>query len=215
MSMMIDEVRAVRSTFSSPTGTGITPTGSAATTSIKLEEVIKDIIRGLRTRVYEYQHSVPKAAQNANEVQELISKMEAFAEDADKLMLFITEGTEELANVVRQLSELERSGFVGVSSQQLQALWNTIEGFYQPVIDIISGEKQDFPSNLLYQIDIKLGNMWKLCQEAKGHLTKANRVISTKITHDYLIGDGQANEGVIGDLLTDEQKERFLENFDD
>lgn len=215
ISMMIDEVRAVRSTFNSPTGTGVTTTGSAATTSIKLEEVIKDIIRGLRTRVYEYQHSVPKAAQNANAVQELISKMEAFAEDADKLMLFITEGTEELANVVRQLSGLERNGFDGVTPQQLQSLWNTIEGFYQPVIDIISGEKQDFPSNLLYQIDIKLGNMWKLCQEAKGYLTKANEVISTKITHDYLIGDGQTDDGVVGDLLTDEQKERFLENFDD
>ena len=37
----------------------------------------------------------------------------------------------------------------------------------------------------------------------------------TQVTHDYLVGDGQTNEGVVGDLLTDEQKERFIDNFDD
>ena len=72
----------------------------------QLAQLIADLIRGLRTRVYEYQHSVPKAAQNANAVQELISRMEALSENADQLMLFINEGIEELAKINRQLFEL-------------------------------------------------------------------------------------------------------------
>jgi hypothetical protein len=59
---------------------------------------------------------------------------------------------------------------------------------------------------LLYQIDVKLEGMWKLCQNAKAYLTEANKILSTKITHDYLVGDGVADNGAVGDLLTDEQK---------
>jgi hypothetical protein len=67
--------------------------------------------------------------------------MEALAEDADKLSLFIDDGIEELGDINRQLIELKRNGFAELSSQQLQSLWNTIEGFYQPVLDIIAQEK--------------------------------------------------------------------------
>jgi hypothetical protein len=135
--MVINDVRSTRATFNPSTGTGITPTGSSTTSSASLADLIKDLLRGLRTRVYEYQHSVPKAAQNANAVQELISRMEALSENADQLMLFINEGIEELSKINRQLFEMQRNGFADLTPQQLQSLWNTIEGFYQPALDII------------------------------------------------------------------------------
>ena len=81
--MVINDVRSTRATFNPSTGTGITRTGSSTTSYVNLSDLIKDILRGLRTRAYEYQHSVPKAAQNANAVQELISRMEALSENAD------------------------------------------------------------------------------------------------------------------------------------
>ena len=81
--MVINDVRSTRAAFNPSTGTGIAPTGSSATSSATLADLIKDLLRGLRTRVYEYQHSVPKAAQNANAVQELINRMEALSENAD------------------------------------------------------------------------------------------------------------------------------------
>jgi hypothetical protein len=68
LSTTIDEVRNIRSSFGSSTGSGISPAGPSITSSTKLSEVLGDIIRGLRTRIYEYQHSVPKAAQSANAV---------------------------------------------------------------------------------------------------------------------------------------------------
>lgn len=215
LSMFINEVRTIRDTFNQQSQSGLAPTGASSFNLTKLKEVIDDIIRGLRTRVYEYQHSVPKAAQRANAVQELISKMETLSENADKLAMFVNSGIEELADIQRKLVELENSGFSELTSQQLQSLWNTIEGFYQPVLDIIGQEKRNFPPQLVYQIDVKLGGMRKLCEDIKSRLTRANEVLSTKITHDYLIGDGQTDNGVVGDLLTDEQKERFLDNFDD
>jgi hypothetical protein len=54
-----------------------------------------------------------------------------------------------------------------------------------------------------------------MCWEIKSLLAQANESQVLQITHNYLVGDGQTDNGVIGDLLTDEQKERFLDNFDD
>ena len=217
LSMVMDDVRATRATFNQSTGSGIAPTGSSTTSSSNLAQLIADLIRGLRTRVYEYQHSVPKAAQNANAVQELISRMEALSENADQLMLFINEGIEELAKINRQLFELQRNGFADLTSQQLQSLWNTIEGFYQPALDII-GANDDvniMAGGVLYQVGVKLSTMWSLCQNIKRSLAQANQNKVIQITHNYLVGDGQQDNGVVGDLLTDEQKERFIDNFDD
>ena len=217
LSMVINDVRSTRATFNPSTGTGIAPTGSSATSSATLADLIKDLLRGLRTRVYEYQHSVPKAAQNANAVQELISRMEALSENADQLMLFINEGIEELSKINRQLFEMQRNGFSDLTPQQLQSLWNTIEGFYQPALDII-GANDDvniMVGGVLYQIGVKLSTMQSMCWSIKRSLTQANKSQVLQITHNYLVGDGQSDNGVVGDLLTDEQKERFLDNFDD
>lgn len=217
LSMVINDVRSTRATFNPSTGTGIAPTGSSATSSATLADLIKDLLRGLRTRVYEYQHSVPKAAQNANAVQELISRMEALSENADQLMLFINEGIEELSKINRQLFEMQRNGFADLTPQQLQSLWNTIEGFYQPALDII-GANDDvniMVGGVLYQIGVKLSTMQSMCWSIKRSLTQANKSQVLQITHNYLVGDGQTDNGVVGDLLTDEQKERFLDNFDD
>ena len=57
--------------------------------------------------------------------------------------------------------------------------------------------------------------MQSMCWNIKRSLTQANKSLVLQITHNYLVGDGQADSGVVGDLLTDEQKERFLDNFDD
>jgi hypothetical protein len=54
-----------------------------------------------------------------------------------------------------------------------------------------------------------------MCWNIKRSLTQANKSQVLRITHNYLVGDGQTDNGVVGDLLTDEQKERFLDNFDD
>ena len=217
LSMVINDVRSIRATFNPSTGTGITPTGSSTTSSASLADLIKDLLRGLRTRVYEYQHSVPKAAQNANAVQEIISRMEALSENADQLMLFINEGIEELSEINRQLFEMQRNGFVDLTTQQLQSLWNTIEGFYQPALDII-GANDDvsiMAGGILYQVGVKLSTMQSMCWNIKRSLAQANKSQVLLITHNYLVGDGQTDNGVVGDLLTDEQKERFLDNFDD
>jgi len=156
--MVINDVRSTRATFNPSTGTGIAPAGSSVTSSATLADLIKDLLRGLRTRVYEYQHSVPKAAQNANSVQEIISRMEALSENADQLMLFINEGIEELSKIKRQLSVMKQNGFADLTPQQLQSLWNTIEGFYQPSIDIITAndDVNIMIGGVLYQIGVKL-----------------------------------------------------------
>ena len=57
--------------------------------------------------------------------------------------------------------------------------------------------------------------MQSMCWSIKRSLTQANKSQVLQITHNYLVGDGQTDNGVVGDLLTDEQKERFLYNFDD
>jgi hypothetical protein len=44
-------------------------------------------------------------------------------------------------------------------------LWNTIEGFYQPSLDII-GANSDvniMAGGVLYQVGVKLSTMWSLC----------------------------------------------------
>ena len=214
---MANESRNIRANLNASTGSGLAPTGSNRTTGASLKELMSDIMRGLRTRIYEYKHSVPKAAQEANKVQELLNKMQALYEDLDKLTMFIDDGLEELAHIKRNVDKMAQNGFDNVSTQQLQALWNAIEGFYDPIIDMIAenDEVKIMNGGILYPLSSKLSNMKQLCWDIKSTLANGNTKIIRDTTHNYLFGDGNTDQGVAGDLLTEEQKNRFLENFDD
>lgn len=186
---------------------------------IDIKELMSNIMRGLSTRVYEYLRTVPKAAGSANDIQELIQKLQALQADVDKLGLFVAEGWGELSILYKKLSNLERNNWENLTAQQLQSMWNTIEGFYIPVIDLILGHNdyvlltQD-QIGLLNEFGTKFNNLQIICSNVKSLLIKANKEISRRDTHSFLVGEDGDN-GAISDLLTDEQKNRFLENFDD
>jgi hypothetical protein len=42
-------------------------------------ELMKKIISGLRTRIFEYLHTVPKEARMANDVQQLVDRINALS----------------------------------------------------------------------------------------------------------------------------------------
>lgn len=190
-----------------------------ANSPIDIKELLSNIMRGLRTRVYEYLRTVPKSAGSANDISELISKLESLSEDIDKICTFVTEGWGELSILYNNLSKLEKDNWKDLTSQQLQSMWNTIDGFYIPVIDLIKNHKdyilltQDQPG-LLNEFGTKLNNLQITCDNVKNLLIKANKEISRRQTHNFLVGEDEES-GVISDLLTEEQKNRFLENFDD
>ena len=186
---------------------------------VDIKELMSNIVRGLRTRIYEYLRTVPKAAGSANDVHELVQKLEALSEDIDKINLFVAEGWGELSILYRKLSELERNNWKDVTPQQLQSMWNTIEGFYIPVINLILAHNdyivltQD-KTGILSEFGTKFNNLQIICSNVKSLLIKANKEISRRETHSFLVGEDE-DSGAISDLLTEEQKNRFLENFDD
>lgn len=192
-----------------------------ATPTINIDDLIKNILRGLKTRIYEYLHTVPKEAQSANAISELISRLEQLDSNWDKLTLFISEGFDELTKLKSLLEQLKANNYESIGPQELQQMWNTIDGFYTPVIKMINtllgGEKNTILyDGVLYEFGQTFGNLQLLCGSIEGHLNDANRIISQRETHKYLLGDEQnGQQGVVSDLLTDEQKERFLYNFDD
>lgn len=187
-------------------------------TPIDIKDIVSDIMRGLRTRVYEYLRTVPKAAGSANDIEELVSKLEALSEDLDKITMFVTEGWGELSILYNNLTQLQLNNWEGLTAQQLQSMWNTIEGFYMPVLNLILNHKdyvvltQD-RVGVLSEFGIKLNDLQLICSNVKNLLIKANKEISRRETHNFLIGE--EDDGVISDLLSEEQKNRFLENFDD
>lgn len=87
-------------------------------------------------------------------------------------------------------------------------MWNTIEGFYIPVIELIKNHNdyilltQD-QIGLLNEFGTKFNNLQIICSDVKSLLIKANKEISRRETHSFLVGEDNDN-GVISDLLTDE-----------
>lgn len=216
---IMNEVRATRDFIKNST-TGM-QRYEETTPSVNLKELMDNIMRGLKTRVYEYLHTVPKAAQSANSIAELLNKLNILKDNWEQLKLFISEGFEELAKLRSQLESLQVDNFNSLDTQQLQSMWNTIDGFYTPVLDMIyntlGGDKNGIMwGGIMHEFGDKLAELQKLSNSIRGQLEKANKVISQRETHKYLVGDEQSeSQGVVGDLLTDQQKERFLYNFDD
>lgn len=186
-----------------------------------ISKVMSDIMISLKTRIYEYLHTVPKEAQKSNEIQQLVEKLNLIAENDKKLKEFIISGTEELVQLYQILNKLEQNGFQNVTTQQLMSMWNTIDGFYKPIIDLIYNEiAQDeqtlIHNGVLQDIGAMLQNMQSQCSVIYSKLSKINRIVSERETHNYLVGTDENQEtGAISDLLTEPQKERFLNNFDD
>ena len=216
---IFEEISAIRAELNRQQQEAAAEEERRANSPIDIKELLSNIMRGLRTRVYEYLRTVPKAAGSANDVQELIQKLEALSEDIDKISLFVVEGWGELSILYKKLSELERNGWESLTPQQLQSMWNTIEGFYIPVIELIKNHNdyilltQD-QVGLLNEFGTKFNNLQIICSNVKSLLIKANKEISRRQTHNFLVGEDE-NDGVVSDLLTEEQKNRFLENFDD
>jgi len=173
-------------------------------------------MRGLTTRVYEYTHTVPKEARKSNDVQQLIEKLNDVFEYDDKLRLFVSEGVDELGRILKELDLLYAANYNNVTSQQLMSVLNTIDGFYRPIIDIIleklgSDGRTIIHNGVLYQLGTILRDMNMTCSLISGRVKNAVEVVSKRITHDFMYG----NEGVLEDITTEQEKDRFLENFDD
>lgn len=221
LTSVINEIRIIREEIRENIRRQQAPGPAGSVHAVDVSKIMEKILRGLRTRVYEYLHTVPKAAQQANAVQELLDKLNSMRENRDQLALFVSEGTSELNQLYFKLEELSRNGYQDLTPQQLQAMWNTIDGFYKPIIDIILKElgsdgQSIIHDGILYEFGVKLSQMSTLCGAVSSYLTKANKILSRRETHNYLVGDEQTGQqGVVSDLLTDQQKERFLYNFDD
>lgn len=216
----LNEVRATREFIRNST-TGMQRSGTASTPQVDIKNLVQTILRGLKTRAYEYLHTVPKQAQFANSVQELLNKLQALHDNWEQLTLFISEGMQELGQLKQKLEQFQINDYEDIDSQQLYAMWNTIDGFYKPIIDMIYNVLGSDPNSILYdgilyEFGVKLQQLQSECGSIRGHLVEANKKISQRETHKFLLGDEvEEKKGVIDDLLTDQQKERFLYNFDD
>lgn len=221
---IIENARRIRIANSNLNNTGLLAVqnqNSSQQINQKIAKVMQDVIISLKTRIYEYLHTVPKEAQKSNEIKQLIEKLNLIVQNDKKLKEFMISGTEELTQLYQMLNDLERRGFNDVTTQQLMSMWNTIDGFYKPIIDLIYNEiAQDeqtlIHNGILQDIGQILQNMQSLCSIISSKLSKINRIVSERETHKYLLGDDENQEnGAISDLLTEPQKERFLNNFDD
>lgn len=223
--LCIEEIRrtriAIRNSNNTNTGLSTQQQQSSQNRDKILAKVIEDIILSLKTRIYEYIHTVPKEAQKSNEVNQIIEKLNLIAENDKKLAYFIAYGTDELAQLYNQLNSLAANRYNSVTTQQLMLMWTTVDGFYKPIIDLIYNEiaHDEYTivhNGILQDVGVKLQNMQSLCSIIGSKLTEANKIISERETHEYLLGaDEEQETGAISDLLTDQQKERFLSNFDD
>lgn len=186
-----------------------------------LSKVIEQILLSLKTRIYEYNHTVPKEARKSNEVQQLIEKLNLILENDKKLSMFISNGTEELSDLYKLIQKLQSSNFQDVTTQQLMSMWNTVESFYEPIINLIIKElgfdnQTIVRDGFIQELGMKLKDMLFQCHIISSQLQNATTIVSQRETHRYLIGDQEnGEEGAVSDLLTDRQKERFLNNFDD
>lgn len=176
-------------------------------------QVVSDIMASLKTRIYEYLHSVPNEAKKANEVQELIDRLNLISDYGDKLKLFVSEGVDELRRIYTHLNKLKSNNYADVTPQQLTALWNTVDGFYRPIINLIldqiaKDETTIIRNGFLYDIGVILRDMQFTCSVITSKLSEANKVVSRKEVNKHLVEENE-------DLLTDELKERLLENAED
>ena len=231
LSSCINEIRTIRANIGAQPGFNITPSGqnnNQQTVNNKLSDLMEQIALSIKTRVYEYLHTVPKEAQKSNEAQQLFERLSLIADNLDKLKTFISSSTEELKELYNKLEEFQRSGFKDVTTQQLMSIRNTIDGFYDPIIKLIYKTiSQD--NNILYDLGVKLSNISQLCNVISGKLTHANTVLSERTTHEFMFGTSEDPEsGVMTDLLSDykdtkdpetgqlvSEKDRWLNNFDD
>lgn len=217
LSDLMSEIKEIRE-YTKGNSSNITTSHASDHISVDLSELMQKILRGLDTRIYEYLHTVPKSVSSANAVQELINKLNIIKDSSKQFVLFISEGLQELAQLKLKLEELERTEYKDLNSQQLYSLWNTIDGFYSPVLNLINEVlgKDFIHDGILSILGSKINNLQLLTDAIRSHLISANKVISLKETHKYLLGDKDLEvQGVLDDLLTEEQKERFIDNFDD
>jgi len=93
---------------------------------------------------------------------------------------------------------------------------NTISGFYKPIFDVIYAdldEKHLLENNgVAYAIGMKLENMLDLCTKIDKKLKRAITVNVKNQTHEYMFDE---ESGMVSDLVTEEQLDRLIENFDD
>lgn len=218
ISSCIEEIRVIRTAIKnqSNSSNNALSTQSQQTSQSResvLSKVIEQIMLSLKTRIYEYNHTVPKEAKKSNEVQQLIEKLNLIVENEKKLSMFIDNGTEELTDLYKLIKTLQASNFKNVTTQQLMSMWNTVESFYEPVINLIYKElgydnQTLVRDGFLEELGVKLGNMLQQCHIISSYLQNATTIVSQRETHQYI-------EETTSDLLTDKQKERFLANFDD
>lgn len=185
--------------------------------TVDFSELIKSILSGLKTRVFEYLHTVPKEARSANDIQQLIDKIQTIQDDKDQFIQFLSDSFSELRSLYFTMVDAQLHGYENLTPQQLYGIRNTIDGFYRPVLDLIynylgSEEGVLIKNGVIYELGMKLREIRLNCDIIESHLKKAITVNVKNNTHRYLF---DAEEGIASDLFTDDQLNQLLENFDD
>ena len=229
----VQEAIVIRQTLQQNQGGGLSTVVNNQNSDI-VDKVLKKIIKSVKTRIYEYLHTVPKEAQRANKQAQLLERLQLVSADLDKLGLFLSSGIQELQSIVIILEEHAKTNYENLTSQQLYSFWNTIDAFYIPIINIITTELQDIltQNHVLSDIGTKLQQLNSIATvEIRPSLVKINKILVERQTHNFLLGEnGNEREGALEGVLSDRQeeytdengnvtkisqKERFLYNFDD
>lgn len=218
ISQLADEILQIREEIrqSSQQQTSVTQSQQSGQDE-RMGKLMQRIMNGLKSRIFEYMHTVPKDARKSNEIQELYERLSLIQDYGDRLGLFMQEGMDELRKLYNLLNELESNWWENVTSQQIMSIRNTIDGFYEPIIKLISktlasDERTIIHNGVLYDLGVKFRDMLATCSIISSKLAKATKAISIRNSHKFLMDE---EEGVVSDLFTDPQKERFLTNFDD
>lgn len=210
---LMDEASAIREQIKQA---NTMPQHGQQVQQLDYSELMKKIISGLRTRIFEYLHTVPKEARMANDVQQLVDRINALSGGEQQFETFMGDAYAELRKLYFMMCEAERTGFTNLTSQQIYGMRNTISGFYKPILDVIYAdldEKHLLENNgVAYAIGMKLENMLDLCTKIDKKLKRAITVNVKNQTHEYMF---DKESGMVSDLVTEEQLDRLIENFDD
>lgn len=212
---ILDEVSVLRDEIKRANATP--QTGQEAQQDVDYAKLMHTIIAGLRTRIFEYLHTVPKEARAANNVQQLVDKIQMMQDGKDQFETFLSEARLELRSMYFTMVEAERHGYRNLTSQQIYGIRNMIKGFYEPTLEIIYktlGKEGVFMKDgVLYQLGQMLRDIKHNCSVIGDyHLPQAISVNVKNNTHDYLFDN---EHGMVSDLYTEEQLNRLIENFDD
>jgi hypothetical protein len=124
----------------------------------------------------------------------------------DQFITFLTDAYSELRSIYFTLVDAKLHGYKNLTPQQLYGLRNTIDGFYEPILDIIykylgSEEGVLIKNGVLYDLGMKLRDIRTNCDIAQSYLKEAITANVKESTHTYLFDE---QEGRVSDLYTDE-----------